>query len=308
MITYFDTGLLLETACKNKGPNCFVLVSPRTIPKTSSGKIARTRTRKSYEGQAQSKSDKLQIVFKWHQADKVDRLQPVGGTKSDVRGPTRLNEEREVIQTSESMRPRNHALLETPKAQKLMADLKDEIVLLLPEDSGVTPEAIDERRPLLQLGLDSMLLEQFKSTLASDYSIEVDIEMLFQNITNLEVVVELILKPESTLRMLREEVEKHRINVEPDGERNDHEGGEGKEHEKNSTGNDVDHDSSKEKDHRNANDDTLTNTKNISNAMDLQDEDIGVAPSKPKFVDADDNEDQKRQYSTPCANTGCMIS
>jgi hypothetical protein len=207
-----------------------VIVKPRTIPKTSSGKIARARTRWSFEGQPQSAEDVLQVLFKWHRGDKVvraasprttPRTTPTlrgsevagsssngssssGGSSSssatDSRGSDSghggscdgctssggggdgdgeygdgdggeegQNEPLGDHGEREQERPRNGALLDTPRAQELLKRLKGDIVMLLPEDSGVTHDSIDERRSLLQLGLDSMLLEQFKTTLHEQY-------------------------------------------------------------------------------------------------------------------------------------------
>mmetsp|Transcript_40021 Transcript_40021/g.58865 ORF Transcript_40021/g.58865 Transcript_40021/m.58865 type:complete len:814 (+) Transcript_40021:93-2534(+) len=229
------------------GPNVVVIIRPRTVPKTTSGKIARSRAKRSYMGNPQSKEDELQVLFKWTQGDVVVRseVNVGGGSKTD-----------------EPSRPRNDALLDSPEAKKLLASLKEEIILLLPEDSGVTPESIDERRSLLQLGLDSMLLEQFKSTLEAEHNVEVDIEMLFQNVATLETVVELILAPEETLAMLREEVEKNRVE-EPEEDSSTSGGGGEK-----------------------------------------------IAPegsAQPQYVDVDDSEDVKKQESSPCSNSGCVI-
>ena len=161
-------GELMQTY--GVGPSVVVIIPPRTVPKTSSGKIARTRCKRSFLGDPMQKEDVLHILYKWTHGDAT--LQPSSNTSDAEAGGGRKNDE--------PVRPRNDALLDTPEAKKLLASLKEEIILLLPEDSGVTAEAIDERRSLLQLGLDSMLLEQFKSTLEAEHNVEVDIEMLFQ--------------------------------------------------------------------------------------------------------------------------------
>jgi hypothetical protein len=289
------------------GPNAVVIIKPRTIPKTSSGKIARARTRWSFEGRPQSAEDNLQVLFKWHQGDKVVRAKPnprgggssdagdvggAGGADGGGGGGSKSAAPSSISGTGErgagacggdaAERPRNARLLDTPKAQELLAKLKADVILLLPDDSGVTPDAIDERRSLLQLGLDSMLLEQFKSSLQEEYQVQVDIEMLFQNITTLELVVELLLEPEPTLALLREEVEKHRV-AEPDpAAAAAPQGAEGSEAAAGTTG-----------------------------ADDGVAVDAAAAASKPGgplFVDADETEDQRRQLSTPCSNGGCCLS
>ena len=147
---------------------------------------------------------------------------------------------------------------------------------MLPEDSGVTTEAIDERRSLLQLGLDSMLLEQFKSTLEADHSVELDIEMLFQNVTTLEVIVELILSPGVTLKKLRAEVEKNRTEEPAEAQSGDEAPAASPTSEKISP-----------------------EPRNSATAE---------GPPKPKYVDADEAEDRHQQSSSPCSNSGCTVS
>ena len=49
--------------------------------------------------------------------------------------------------------------------------VRQEILLLLPEDTTVTAEDLDETKPLLHLGLDSMLLEQFRSILLEEHGV-----------------------------------------------------------------------------------------------------------------------------------------
>lgn len=170
-------GELMQTY--GVGPSVVVIIPPRTVPKTSSGKIARTRCKRSFLGDPMQKEDVLHVLYKWTQGDAT--LQPSSSSAATATSNSDGGGEAGGGRKDDGpVRPRNDALLDTPEAKKLLASLKEEIILLLPEDSGVTAEAIDERRSLLQLGLDSMLLEQFKSTLEAEHNVEVDIEMLFQ--------------------------------------------------------------------------------------------------------------------------------
>ncbi len=124
---------------------------------------------------------------------------------------------------------------------------------------------------------------------------QVDIEMLFQNVATLELVVELILQPEATLAMLRAEVEKHRVN-EPSSEGGgadaDTDGASGTDAGGGAGGSDV----------AAAGDDKVAPEPEPGSAKKK------TKKAAPAFVDADDSVDQKKQTSSPCSNSGCVVS
>lgn len=200
-------------------PNNIILVAPRTIPKTTSGKIARTRARWAFLGRPQSVGDTLQVLHKWHRGDlditasSISRdSSGIGHAGASTTANFATNDGNSVQSAfnAATARPRNVKLLESTKGKEIMKQLKEEVVLLLPEDSGVSPDSLDERRPLLQLGLDSMVLEQLRSTLESDHGVEgMSTEMLFLNSVSLEALVELVLDTETTLEWMTNEVEKY---------------------------------------------------------------------------------------------------
>ena len=110
--------------------------------------------------------------------------------------------------------------------------------------------------------------------------------MLFQNVATLETVVELILQPEETLAMLRAEVEKNRVD-EPEEEGEEGAGGGGGEA-----------------------DGAAAAAPSSSAARPTSPGGDKISPEPaetPQFVDADETEDRKKQSSTSCSNTGCVI-
>lgn len=156
-------------------PHAIVLIRPRTVPKTTSGKIARTRARRAYLGDPQSEEDRLQVLYHWQQGATHHHEPHEDGdaVMSDSDGASVGS-----VDESATARPRNDVLLNSPEAQSLMTKLKEEIVLLLPEDSGIQVEDVDARRSLLQLGLDSMLVEQFRNSLETEEAFLLDTEGL----------------------------------------------------------------------------------------------------------------------------------
>lgn len=166
--------LLVEALVRTHGviPHAVVLIPPRTVPKTTSGKIARSRAQRAFLGDPQSEEDRLQVLYQWHQGEAsvdVERLQA-----AVVNTPPPAADHQDNWN-------RNDELLASAEAQRLLAALKEEVVVLLPEDAGVTAEGVDAQRSLLQLGMDSMLLEQFRSVLETDFKLdtaELDPEML----------------------------------------------------------------------------------------------------------------------------------
>ena len=146
-------------------PHAIVLIRPRTVPKTTSGKIARTRAQRAYLGNPQSEEDRLQVLYHWQQGA-THHHEP----HEDNDAIMSDSDDASVGSADESAtaRPRNDTLLNSSEAQNLMKKLKEEIVLLLPEDAGVLVDDVDVQRSLLQLGLDSMLVEQFRHLLETD--------------------------------------------------------------------------------------------------------------------------------------------
>ncbi len=117
---------------------------------------------------------------------------------------------------------------------------------------------------------------------------EADIEMLFQNITTLELVAELVLDPEPTLALLRAEMQKHR----PAGE--EEERGEEETRSTDSAvaaGENGGHDSG------------------CGAAGKQEQPALAAGGGGPVvFVDADDAEDQKLSLNSACSISACVVS
>jgi len=111
-------------------PYSVVLIKPRTIPKTSSGKIQRRATKKEYlEG-------KLQIVAEW---------KATGSLKTDV------SDDLETKPGPGTAEVADKAGKKSPEAASIEAWL----VAKVAETLGINPAEIDVREPFASLGVDS---------------------------------------------------------------------------------------------------------------------------------------------------------
>ncbi|KAG7400540.1 hypothetical protein PHYBOEH_005340 [Phytophthora boehmeriae] len=131
-----------------------VLVAPRTIPKTTSGKISRSRCRKALEEKT------LDELYR-----NEDMIADVSVDDDGTDGPT----------TDESM-DRN---VNGPRVAS--TDNVHELARTL----GVETTQINENTPLQELGLDSMALTQLQGVIAQKYQVHVQEELLYSETTTL---------------------------------------------------------------------------------------------------------------------------
>lgn len=145
------------------GLSHLVLLRPRTIPKTSSGKIARSWCRKAFI------SETLDVVY---------------------RKAFKISVSFEIEQT-----PMPSAALTPDQVQTLRSMDKKQILAKLSSDvakiGSVAAEALDVNAPLISF-LDSLTISQFKGLLEAEYAVKISDEYLFREKTTLNKVVEVV--------------------------------------------------------------------------------------------------------------------
>ncbi|KAL3912764.1 MAG: hypothetical protein SGILL_006758, partial [Bacillariaceae sp.] len=155
-----------------------LFLKTKTVPKTSSGKIARAWCRKGFL------AGTLQVVFQ-------KSFKGGEGTKTSF--------EIEPGQT-----PSNQAPLSSDKIQEIRAlsrdDIMDKLRLDVARTAQIPPDSIDNDTALVTI-LDSLSISQFKGRLESAYGVKISDEYLFgENITmkKLAEVVKLGYAPDDT--------------------------------------------------------------------------------------------------------------
>mmetsp|Transcript_25766 Transcript_25766/g.52385 ORF Transcript_25766/g.52385 Transcript_25766/m.52385 type:complete len:793 (+) Transcript_25766:135-2513(+) len=149
-----------------------VLVRPRTIPKTTSGKIARSWCRKAYIGAT------LDVVY----------------SKS-----FRVNASESNGRESQGMKPleisSNHPPTKSVDPQAIRDMDKSAILKSLIDDvcrlASMSPEMVDKTAALVTI-LDSLSLSQFKGKIEQEYATTLSDEYLFREDTTLVKLVEVV--------------------------------------------------------------------------------------------------------------------
>ena len=138
----------------------------KTVPKTTSGKIARAWCRKGFLGGT------LQVVYRKSFKDSTTTF------------------EIEQAQDAAQQTP-----LSKDKVQELRSMGKSEILDKLKTDvsrvAGIPPDSIDADTALVTI-LDSLNLSQFKGLLGSGYAVKISDEYLFRENTTLTKLVEIV--------------------------------------------------------------------------------------------------------------------
>jgi acyl carrier protein len=143
-----------------------ILVRPRTIPKTTSGKIARAWTRKAFL------KGTLNVVYKQTSQESFH----VGRVESSSNAPP--SAPRKKMDAAKIRSLDNATLL-----KKLVKDVS--------RVGSVPVESIDKDAPLTTI-LDSMSLSQFKGMLEGEYATRLSDEYLFREATTLNKLVEVV--------------------------------------------------------------------------------------------------------------------
>jgi acyl-CoA synthetase (AMP-forming)/AMP-acid ligase II/acyl carrier protein len=143
-----------------------LFLKTKTVPKTTSGKIARAWCRKGFLGGT------LQVVYQKSFKDSTTTYE---------------------IEQAQDAAPQ--APLSKDKVQTLRSMEKSEILDKLKTDvsrvAGIPPDSIDADTALVTI-LDSLNLSQFKGLLESGYAVKISDEYLFRENTNLTKLVEIV--------------------------------------------------------------------------------------------------------------------
>jgi acyl-CoA synthetase (AMP-forming)/AMP-acid ligase II len=153
------------------GISVIAVLKPRTVPKTSSGKIARSWCRKGYAART------LNVVYQ--KSFKMDVL------------PLEIDDGETQTQS-----------LETPKttsasggAAAISSKSKEDILKLIVSDicrvGNMDASAVDKKAPLVHM-LDSLSLTQFKGLLENNYAVKLSDEYLFRETTTALKLVEVV--------------------------------------------------------------------------------------------------------------------
>ena len=134
------------------------LLRPRTVPKTTSGKIARQRCRRAFE------QGTLEILHAWDEGRPRAGAGPAGGD------PARP--------------PMDPAAVRAMPERELLARMRADFARL----ANVDVAHLDDDCPLIELGVDSLAIAELATLLQQEYACEVPDEFLFAETTTLLVL------------------------------------------------------------------------------------------------------------------------
>merc|ERR1712166_676951 len=143
---------------------------PRSIDKTSSGKIARQWVRKAYLG------GKLVIVGESGSVASTNNGNE-GTEGKEGKGETKTNKEKNGTKGE--------------KDDELNITLKR--MVAEHSEGALEPSSINMNESLITLGLGSMQVVQFSGQVSSDFDVEIDEELIFQEDTTLKTIKNIIL-------------------------------------------------------------------------------------------------------------------
>ena len=148
------------------GLSYLVLLRPRTVPKTSSGKIARAWCRKAFIAQT------LQVVYQ---------------TTFKSSGTTGANQSQIPKQHPPALSPDQIETLRAMDSKEILAKLSSDVAKI----GSVPTESIDPEVSLVTI-LDSLSISQFKGLLEAGYAVKISDEYLFRENTTLVKLVEVV--------------------------------------------------------------------------------------------------------------------
>ncbi|ETL44185.1 hypothetical protein F441_05640 [Phytophthora nicotianae CJ01A1] len=153
-----------------------VLLAPRSIPKTTSGKISRSRCKKALEEKT------LEELYRNEDMIADVPVEDDGGDDA-VAGETmnrNVNGPR-VASTDDGSKSNLPSVITGVPPDQVHAFLVEELARTL----GVEPTQINDDTPLQELGLDSMALTQLQGVIAQKYQVHVEEELLYGETTTL---------------------------------------------------------------------------------------------------------------------------
>ncbi|KUF96568.1 Bromodomain and WD repeat-containing protein 1 [Phytophthora nicotianae] len=153
-----------------------VLLAPRSIPKTTSGKISRSRCKKALEEKTLEELYRNEdMIADVPVEDDGGDVAVAGETMNrNVNGPR-------VASTDDGSKSNLPSVITGVPPDQVHAFLVEELARTL----GVEPTQINDDTPLQELGLDSMALTQLQGVIAQKYQVHVEEELLYGETTTL---------------------------------------------------------------------------------------------------------------------------
>jgi len=147
-----------------------ILLKPRTVPKTTSGKIARAWCRKAFVGKT------LDIVYS--KAYKVGVVVPDNFESAGAQT---------LVNAASATAPVDPKVIRQMDKRDILEKLINDVCRF----GSLSPTMVDQTAPLIGV-LDSLSLSQFKGMLESEYSTKLSDEYLFREDTSLTKLVEVV--------------------------------------------------------------------------------------------------------------------
>lgn len=157
-----------------------VLLRPRTVPKTTSGKIARAWCRKAFQNNSLNAIYKKS--FSTNNATTNERMSPM-----EIE-PTSATSPNEAPDTQQQQQPPGNAKdIRNMDKSVILKKLTTDISRIM----SIPPDTIDKSLPLSAI-MDSLNLSQFKGMIENGYQTKLSDEYLFRDSTNLIKLVEVV--------------------------------------------------------------------------------------------------------------------
>uniref|UniRef100_M4C5R9 Carrier domain-containing protein n=1 Tax=Hyaloperonospora arabidopsidis (strain Emoy2) TaxID=559515 RepID=M4C5R9_HYAAE len=146
-----------------------VLLAPRTIPKTTSGKISRSRCKKAL------KDKQLEEVYRNEDIVAEAPVEDDGEAAADESMDRNVNNSR--VQPTNGAKSALPSVIVGVPPDQVRIFLVNELARAL----GVNVAEIHDNTPLQELGLDSMALTQLQGVITQKYHVHVKDELLYDN-------------------------------------------------------------------------------------------------------------------------------
>lgn len=181
------------------GLHCICLLKTRTVPKTTSGKIARSWCRKAFqegslsvlhrwEGDARSAAVDAEATFNVETDGALDSEEPVKPLQGNKYVAVASSETEE--KTKHPVSTSGHHTIEQVRQmshKELVGQLEFLLCQISAQSSSQLLTPIDPHAPLVSLGLDSMTLVQFKGVLENRFfCVDIPDEYLFTPLATLD--------------------------------------------------------------------------------------------------------------------------
>lgn len=156
-----------------------VLIKPRSIPKTTSGKISRVRCKNAME------ANQLQVVYR--NEDMIgDITADVDEGVQDQEMDRSVEQPRLAAPSNAGVPTANDAKLPSVITDAAPAEVFEYLRSEIAQLAGIEARAINANMPLQELGMDSMALTQLQGVISHKYGVLVQEELLYNEATTLK--------------------------------------------------------------------------------------------------------------------------